>query len=246
MSLWDAFTGGGARRYATNAMTENRNQLNEGYRNNLGYQREGYQSAINRLSPYEAYGRQGQQAYTNLLGLNGAGPQGQARGAYEGWNTYLQGGMDQATQAVARRAAASGQMNSGMNALAQDRVTRQMGTQDFYNYADRLQGLGQQGYGAANALAGLDTNNAANLIGIENATRSGNIQNMTNYFNAHSQANQGMLNNMMGLGGLALQFALPGVGGASAFGNIANGMSRMFGGGANSYTGQVPVGQSGY
>lgn len=243
MSLWGAFTGGDARRYATNAMTENRNQLNEGYRNNLGYQREGYQSAVNRLSPYEGYGRQGQQAYTNLLGLNGAGPQGQARGAYEGWNPYLQGGMDQATQAVARRAAASGQMNSGVNALAQDRVARQMGTQDFYNYSDRLQGLGQQGYGAANALAGLDTNNAANMIGIENATRSGNIQNMTNYFNAQSQANQGMLNNVMGLGGLAMQGFMPGVGGQSAFGNMYRG---MFGGGANSYTGQVPVGQSGY
>lgn len=246
MSLWGAFTGGDARRYARDAMENNRNQLNEGYRNNLGYQREGYQSAVNRLSPYEVQGRRGQEAYTNLLGLNGAGAQGQARGAYEGWNPYLQGGMDQATQAVARRSAASGQANSGLNALAQDRVARQMGTQDFYNYSDRLQGLGQQGYGAANAMAGLDTNNAQQMIAIENALRGGNVQNMTQYANAQSQANQGMMNNVFGLGGLALQGFMPGVGGQSAFGNMYRGMSGMFGGGANSYTGQVPVGQSGY
>ena len=229
MSLWGAFTGSDARRYAENARNQNRNQLNQGYDNNRGYQQQGYQSAVNRLSPYEMMGRQGQTAYTNLLGLNGGDAQRGARQGYEGWNPYLGDEMSLADRSIQRRSAATGQLDSGMNALARQRAAMEMGSRDFYNYNDRLQGLGQQGYGAANALAGLDMGNAQSLIGIENALRGGNIQNETQYWNAQSQANQGLMNNIFGLGGMAIQ-------GLNAF--------RGFGGGANSNTGQVPIGQS--
>lgn len=230
MSLLGAFTGSDARRYAQDAYNRNSQQMQQGYDRSMGYQGHGYQSAVNRLSPYEAAGRQGQQAYTNLLGMGGADAQRGARTAYEGFNPYLSNDLSMADKAIARRNASMGMMDSGMNALARNRAAMEMGTRDFNSYADRLQGLGQQGLGTANLLAGYDQSNAAQQIAIENALRSGNVQNSTQLGNALSAANQGGLNNMFGLAGLGLSAFMPGVGGKSAVGN----MMGMFGGGMNS------------
>lgn len=226
MSLWGAFTGSDARRYAQDAYNRNSQQMQTGYDNSRGYQQQGYLSAVNRLSPYEAQGRQGQQAYTNLLGMGGADAQRGARAAYEGFNPYLANDMSMADRAISRRSASMGMLDSGMNALARNRAAMEMGTRDFNSYADRLQGLGQQGLGISNALAGYDQGNAAQMIAIENALRSGNVQNSTQLGNALSAANQGGLNNMFGLAGLGLSAFMPGVGGKSPLGGL-------FGGGAN-------------
>lgn len=230
MSLLGALTGSDARRYAQDAYERNAREMQTGYRNSLGYQDRGYQSAVGRLSPYEAQGRQASQAYGNLLGLHGPAAQGQARAAYQGWNPYLADNMNAATRAVDRRAAATGQLDSGMNALARSRVATEMGTNDFYNYNDRLSQLGQQGLTTANVLAGLDTSDAQTRIAIEDALRSGNVQNSTQYGNALAQAGQAGLNNILGIAGLGLGAFMPGVGGQSAASNFL----RMFGGGANS------------
>lgn len=230
MSLWGAFTGSDARRYATDAYNRNSREMQTGYQNSLGYQNQGYQSAVNRLAPYEAAGRQGQTAYSNMLGLNGADAQRGARAGYEGWNPYLGNDISAADRALMRRSASAGMMDSGMNALARNRAAMEMGSRDFYNYNDRLAGMGQQGFQAANMLAGYDQGNAQSLIGIENALRNGNVQNSTQFGNAQSAANQGFLNNVFGLGGMAMNAFMPGVGGKSMAGNIAG----MFGGGANS------------
>ena len=143
MSLWGAFTGSDARRYAQDAYNRNSQQMQTGYDNSRGYQQQGYLSAVNRLSPYEAQGRQGQQAYTNLLGMGGADAQRGARAAYEGFNPYLANDMSMADKAISRRSASMGMLDSGMNALARNRAAMEMGTRDFNSYADRLQGLGR-------------------------------------------------------------------------------------------------------
>lgn len=235
MSLWGAFTGSDARRYATDAYNRNSREMQTGYQNSLGYQNQGYQSAVNRLAPYEAAGRQGQTAYSNMLGLNGADAQRGARAGYEGWNPFLGNDLSMADKAISRRSASMGMMDSGLNALARNRAGIEMGSRDFYNYNDRLQGMGQQGFQAANMLAGYDQGNAQNLIGIENALRNGNVQNSTQFGNAQSAANQGFLNNVLGIAGLGIQAFAPGPRGAgSAAGNAYNAFSGMFGGGANS------------
>ena len=231
MSLLGAFTGSDARRYAQDTYERNSREMQQGYTNSLGYQDRGYQSATGRLQPYEQAGRQGQTAYTNLLGLNGAQAQQGAQTAYNGWNPFLGNQISEADRAIQRRSAATGQLDSGMNALARQRSAMGLGSQDFYNYNSALQGLGQQGYGAANALAGLDTNDAASRIGIENALRNGNVQNSTQFGNAQAQANQGFLNNVLGVAGLGIQAFAPGPrGSGSAAGNFLS----MFGSGANS------------
>lgn len=222
MSLIGMFTGKDARKNAGAARAENEGQLRAGYDNNMGYQRRGYQDATGRLMPFYDNGMRGQQAYMNLLGLNGADARAGAQSAYEGWNPYLAGDMDAATKAVDRRAAATGNFNSGMAALARDRAARELGTQDFYKYAGALEGLGGQGFQAAGGLANLDMQNAGALTGIEDNFRSGNIQNTTNYYNARSQAGMGGFQNLLGLGGLI-------VGGMNALGPKGFG---MFGAGA--------------
>lgn len=243
MSLLGAFTGSDARRYAQDAYERNSREMQSGYQNNLGYQKQGYQTATGRLQPYEAAGRQGQQAYTNMLGLNGAGAQNDARTAYEGWNPYLGNDLSMADKAIARRSAAMGQSDSGMNALARNRAGMEIGSRDFYNYNDRLQGLGNQGFAAGNALAGLDTNNAQQQIAIENALRSGNVQNSTQFGNAQAQAGQGFINNLMGLGSLGISAFMPGRTGSGGGGSAIQNFLSLFGRGAN---GQVPIGQSDY
>lgn len=230
MSLWGAFTGSDARRYAQDAYNRNSREMQTGYDRSMGYQGQGYQSAVNRLSPYAQAGQQGQQAYTNLLGMGGAEAQRGARTAYEGFNPYLGSDMSMADKAISRRSASMGMMDSGMNALARNRAAMEMGTRDFNSYADRLQGLGQQGFQASNLLAGYDQNNAAQQIAIENALRNGNVQNSTQFGNAQAQAGQGAFNNVLGLAGLGLNAFMPGVGGRSPIGNIMG----MFGGGLNS------------
>ena len=230
MSLWGAFTGSDARRYATDAYHRNSREMQTGYDRSMGYQGQGYKSAVNRLSPYAQAGQQGQQAYTNLLGLNGQQAQQGARQGYEGWNPYLSNDISTADRAISRRNASMGQMDSGMNALARNRSAMDMGSRDFYNYNDRLQGLGQQGFQASNMLAGYDMGNAQSQIAIENALRNGNVQNSTQFGNAQAQAGQGALSNILGIAGLGLSAFMPGVGGRSPVGN----MMGMFGGGANS------------
>lgn len=240
MSLIGAFTGSDARRYAEDAYNRNSQQMQQGYTISLGYQKQGYESAQNRLSPYEAAGRQGQTAYTNLLGMNGAGAQGQARGAYEAFNPYIGNDISMADRAIQRRSAATGQLDGGLNALARQRSAMEMGSRDFYGYADRLGALGQQGFQAGNALAGLDQNNAQQQIGIENALRSGNVQNSTQFGNAQAQASQGGMNNMLALGSLALA---PFTGGTSLAGLAAKGIGSMFGSGANAIGPWTTTGQ---
>lgn len=226
MSLLGAFTGSTARRYAQDAYERNSREMQQGYTNSLGYQDRGYSSATNRLQPYEQAGRAGQTAYTNALGLNGSAAQGQARSAYEGFNPYIGSDISLADKAIARRSASMGMLDSGMNALARARSGMEIGTRDWNSYLDRLSGLGQQGFQAGNALAGLDMGDAQTRIGIENALRSGNVQNSTQFGNAQAQANQGALNNWLALASLAVQAFAPGPKGAqSSFGSGMNSLS---------------------
>jgi hypothetical protein len=204
MSLWGALTGSDAKKYAKQAYEQNQQQLGAGYDAMKGYYGQGYGDAKGYMQPFYQGGMQGFNQYQNLLGMNGAGAQGQAQQAYQGWNPYLSGDMDRAGQSVARGMATRGMTGSGMNLLAQQEATRRLGSQDFYNYNDRLQGLGQMGMQAGGQLGAYAMQNANNLSGAEQWFRGGGIQNQTNYANAQAAAGQQGLGNLIGLGGLAL------------------------------------------
>ena len=204
MSLLGAFTGGNAARTARQTRDANTGFLAEGYNEAGDFYNQGRAQANARLNPYAQAGQRGQQAYMNLLGLNGTGAQNTARGAYNNWNPYLGDQMTAATGALDRRAAATGQFNGGMNALAKQRAVTDMGSRDFYAYNDRLQGLGQQGMQAAGMQGANDMQWGNNRAGLSQWRAQGNINNQTQYGNAKAQADQAGVNNFLKIGGMAL------------------------------------------
>lgn len=105
--------------------------------------------------------------------------------------------MNSATRAVTRRMNASGNYNSGLNFLAQNRATAELGSQDFYNYNDRLQGEGQLGYGAASGLAGNEWNYANAAGNAQAGATQGLVGNNTQLGNALSAANISPMNFLM-------------------------------------------------
>lgn len=204
MGLWDSFTGSAGKKQAAATLAANNATAQSGYDANKNYLSQVYNAATSKLQPYAEQGQKASSAYGNLLGLNGAEAQGQARQGYEGWNPYLEQGMNLATKAVARRMNAGGNYNSGLNALAQNRATAELGSQDFYNYNDRLQGQGQQGMGAAGVMAGLDTGYGQAQVANQNMLSGQMMGNQNQYSNDYNQANGALWNNLMGLAGLGI------------------------------------------
>jgi hypothetical protein len=152
--------------------------------------REHWQAAQGYLQPYEQAGQGANTLYSNALGVGGAAGQSQAMGAYgQGFSPYLSGDMDAATKAIARRAAAQGQSGSGMNALAQQRATREMGTADFNNWLGNLNNLGTRGQAAAGAMAGNEWQYGQAAGGAERAATQGMVGNQTQLGNALASAN---------------------------------------------------------
>ena len=228
MGLWDTFTGKTGKKQAAATLAANNATAQEGFGANQGYAQEGYGSATKRLDPYSQQGRTAGTARMNLLGLNGGDAQQGARTAYEGWNPYLSGDMDDASRAVDRRYAAMGQGSGGLGALARDRVVRQMGSQNFRDYDDRLAGLGGQGFQADGALAGIDTGYAQSRMGNQNMLSGQKMGNQNAYSQAYTQADTAGLQNMIGLGTTAAQMfmGMPPTGKQPAYsqpGTAANG-----------------------
>jgi len=230
MSFFSTLLGKTGKKQAMADMKYRQGQAQQGYDANRGYAQQGYQSATQRLDPYVQSGQQGQAAYQNLLGLGGADAQSAARQAYSGWNPYLTDDITSATRALDRRAAATGQFGSGMNALAKARAATEMGSQDFYGYADRLQGLGQQRLQASGAQAGYDMTNTQNMMGLENQYRNALSGAHSDYSKAYTQADTAGVQNILGLAGTALNAFGGGFGGFgggnqvySQAGNASNG-----------------------
>jgi len=231
MSFLGALTGSDAKDYANKAATANSAQLSAGYNANQGYENTGYQSALGRYSPYAQQGQNAWTQYGNMLGMNGQQAQQSAYSAYQQSNPMWNANLPMLMQTQDRRAAATGQFGSGLNALARGRIANEQANSNYTDYMNRLQGMGQQGLGIAQAQAGLDTQHAGNMTNIENAYRSGNIQNTTNQYNALSAANQAGFQNMLGLGSTLFGAA---IGGANSYANLAK-AGAVGGGGSNSY-----------
>lgn len=197
-SAWGWFTGeAAAKKQANETAAANTGFINQGLEKQINYLGGAREASRGYYQPYAQSGQQGQQAYTNLLGLNGHGAQQAAMGGYQGWNPYLSDQMSMADKAIARNSAASGQYGSGLNALARQRSAMGMGSQDFYAYNQHLQGLGQQGMQAANAMSGNEWNYANGASGAQAGATQGLVGNNTQLGNALSAARISPLNYMM-------------------------------------------------
>lgn len=221
MGFLDTLLGKTGKKVAKETLAYNQDQANQGYDASKNYLSQGYSSATGRIDPYSAQGRQAGTTYTNMLGLNGADAQRSATSAYQGSNPYLAATMDQQTKALDRRAAATGQYGSGLNALAKARVVDETSNRDYQDYMAKLQGLMAQGYTADQALAALDMGNASGMVGIEGQLRNQLIGSQNQYAKDYTAADTAGLQNILGLVGTGMNFftggkGLGGFGGAAA------------------------------
>ncbi len=235
MGLLDTFMGRTGKRVAGETLAYNRGQATEGYDNSRNALAGGYSSASARLDPYARQGQAANTAYGNFLGMGGADAQKSAIGNYQQFNPYLGAEQDRLLKATDRRSAAMGQLNSGMNALAGARVADETAFRNYSDYLNRMQGMGAQGQQAAGALASLDYGYGQGAAGLEGNYRNALMGAQNQYAQQYQQADAAGLQNLFGLGGMAL----------NAFNTFRNPPQNRAGG-SNAFTPSQMASMNGY
>lgn len=101
----------------------------------------------------ENFGK-GSDMYANALGLNGADGNAAAQGAFTTGPGY-QFSLDQALQAVERRAGAQGRLGSGQTGIDTINTAHGIANQEYGSWLDRLSGYDGKALGAADSKAGI-------------------------------------------------------------------------------------------
>jgi hypothetical protein len=135
------------------------------------------QRATGRFDPYVTTGLAALGGYTDAIGMNGAEGNDRAVAAFRAGPGY-EWAVDQATDAVARKAGAIGALGSGNTMAAISDRAGHMADQEFDDYLDRLNGVVGLGYNATTAQAGLDQD-LANLRMQYGRDRAGTIGSFT-------------------------------------------------------------------
>lgn len=192
MSLLGSFFGSDQKKYLQQSNKQATNALAQGY--SSANQR--YDQAASSYDPYVQGGQRGQTAYENSLGLNG---QAGAQSAYDAYssnpayavaNNY---GMD----SLAKKYNATGNVNSGANALAMARA----GVENYSQYQNQLAGLGSQGLQATGAQSAVRAGQGDMAMGY-GATRANQATAMGN---ALAQNSATGINNLLGVAGLGVK-----------------------------------------
>lgn len=136
------------------------------YNNQLGDISQAY-------DPYVEGGMKATNQLYDLLGLNGNDAATAARGTYQTSPGY-DWMMGQGVEALDRSAAARGMLNSGRASKDLLRFGEGLASQDYNNYLGNLSNLGNQGYNATGARAGLQAQGATGQLGVEQ--QAGNLQ----------------------------------------------------------------------
>jgi hypothetical protein len=229
--------GGGAEREAAD---RNRAQLGQYQTQGTGY----LDSGLNRSSGYlnqavDAYSplaslagdyRQGSGLYLDALGVNGGAGNNRATSAFQTGPGY-EFTLDQGLNALNRRRAAGGMLESGNADIDAMKFGTGLADQTYGSWLDRLRGVdsnamaatGAAASGQAGAFGNLsnlyqqDANNRVNLTG--NVT-SGNISANNQQAAGEASGARNLLNAGMGLASLATG----GMGGGFGFGGGTGGM----------------------
>lgn len=233
-SLLDTFTGSAQKRYATDAYNRSTAALQGGYDDASKTIKDYYSQGQGYLEPYAQQGRQASNLYGNFLGLNGADQQRRSLQDYATADPFRAFNEDNMSRALSRRYNAMGMLDSGNARLGMSRAMLERGSTDYENYMNRLAAMQGQGLGIAGTQAGMATQTGNTLGGMRYGLGQTQAGNEINYGNALTQAASILPNNLIKLGGLALQGASLGMGG-SLGGIAARGMGQSManGGGAN-------------
>lgn len=126
------------------------NELGRGYRAAAG----NYKNAIGQYKPYANTGKSAFNLMADAYGVNGQEKADAARGAFKESPGY-QYQVDQATDAVARKASALGALGSGNTMQAVSDRAQNMADQEWGDWISGLNNLGQYGFNATGAQANL-------------------------------------------------------------------------------------------
>lgn len=118
-----------------------------------------YASALGGYSGLSDTFNKGSTMYANALGLNGAEGNAAATGAYTTGPGY-QFAVDQALQAVERRAGAQGRLGSGQTGIDTINIAYGIANQDYGAWLDRLGGYDNKALGTADSKANIYGNMA--------------------------------------------------------------------------------------
>lgn len=192
-----------------------------------------YGGAIDRLDPYNQAGLEALGVYRGSLGLGGDAARDSAVAAYRASPGYERR-VNEATDAVARKASALGALGSGNTMQAISDRANYLADEDYGRWQGQVQGVADRGQQAAttqsgfqgqlgNTLAGLGQSEA-NSIGNFYGLKSGALQNFGDTFigagtgalMAGQQAAQNRLNFGMGLANLGASLAGRALGGKVA------------------------------
>lgn len=139
-------------------------------RTDLGTQ---YTGAIDRLNPWVTAGQGALNTYQGSLGLGGQAGHDAAVSAFREAPGYRYS-VDQATDAVARKASALGALGSGNTMQAVSDRAQNMADQGYQNWQSQLSGLSDRGQQAATTQAGLQGQYGSTLAGL--GTQQGNAE----------------------------------------------------------------------
>ena len=201
MGFFSNFSGGDSRRDIRNGLGQANGYLTEGRDTAQGYYDRGYETSQGYLDPYIQGGLKGQGAYDDLMGLNGPEARARAQEQYYSSDALTQGKLGQDQNAMLRAMNARGSSNSGAGALAAERVSQQ----NYGQFLDRYNNRAQQGFGAAQAGGANANQYAGNSANLQYGTAQQMGANAISASNAMSQTRNTGMNNLLGLGGLALQ-----------------------------------------
>jgi hypothetical protein len=168
----------------------------------------------------------------NAYGLNGAGGNAAATGAFQASPGY-QYSVDQAVDKAMRSQSAAGQLGSGNTTQAVTTLAQNLANQDYSQWLSGLTGLSNSGQSAANstlagneALAGLDTGYGHDLVSNMQWGTNGIAGQATQAGQATDAAKMANQNLLLGLLGSAAQLgALQAPGSVSSTGQAVSGGS---------------------
>jgi hypothetical protein len=226
MGFFDSFLGNSQSRDREAGYTASSAQREQGTAQGVASVRQGGADARAYYQPYAAQGGRANQLYGDATGANGQDAYRGAMSQYAGSDPFRQANDTYANNSLMRMNAARGMGNSGNSQLAVARAQTERGAQDWNAYLQRLQGQGQMGFQAAQGQAN-SSQNEGNLTGqMQYGNGQAGAQSTTDFYNAQAAGQNTGLQNLMGLGGMAMQAFAPGYGGQSAAGNMAGAASR--------------------
>lgn len=218
MGIFDDFLGKSQKRDLRSGKDNADRYMQQGYDEAAGIGQDYYGKAQNYLQPFIDRGNRAGGMYDNALGLNGRGAQQQFMANYADNDPFRQQNMDAATQGIRRQYNARGMDTSGNALLAAARASQERGSTDYNNYLNRLQGAQGQGAQFAQTGAGMAGTFGNNLMGMRYGYGNQQAGNEISYANSMAQGRTAGIQNLMGLGGMALKayagggFGAPGAG----------------------------------